>query len=153
MRMKRLVPGAAVVLVIAGLLGCSSNGEAAPEPSASPSPTATADVTESGQIDDVPQLSEGWAGVRKDVTIAQCPTTAGDVTANGTVVNTAAEARDITIVVSWNAPGTTDPLLRLSTTKEDVPAGETADWSVTGTLPADSAECVLSARSGQLAAP
>lgn len=127
------------------LAGCSS-GDSQP----SPSPSGSIEELPRGQIDDVPELAEGWQGIKKDVTIDNCPLQAGDVTADGTVINTASEPRDINIVISWNREGTADPIIRLSTTKEDVPAGETVGWSLSGNLPADAGTCVISAKSGQV---
>jgi hypothetical protein len=42
--------------------------------------------------------------------------------------------------------------MQLVVLEEDLPAGETAKWKVTGDLPADAGLCVLLARSGTLEA-
>jgi len=127
----------------AGLLaGCNdddSNG------TSSPSPSIPESVTEP-----FADLSEGWQGVLRDVTVDACPTSAGDVVAEGAVVNSAGESRDITILASWLAPNTSDPLLQLEQTLTDVAAGATQDWSVSGSLPADAGPCIVGARSGSL---
>lgn len=141
---SRAAATAAVVLVSAGLLAACSD-EPEPEPTTSATPTVPESVTEP-----FADLDEGWQGVLRDVTVAACPTAAGDVVAKGTVLNSAAEPRDITILASWLAPGTSDPLLQLEQTLEDVPAGETRDWSVSGLLPAEAGQCIVGARSGTL---
>ncbi|MCB0911102.1 MAG: hypothetical protein KDB60_05730 [Propionibacteriaceae bacterium] len=75
----------------------------------------------------------------------------GEVTATGTVVNSAGEVRDISIVTSWNAPGTTRSLMQLAVTMPDVPAGKTVRWKASSDLPAVSGPCIVLARSGTLA--
>jgi hypothetical protein len=130
------------------LAACGGGDEEAS--TVSPSASVPVEETPSGEIQDVPVLKENWEGIRADVTVDECPTDAGDVTAQGTVVNSAKKARDIVIVISWNAPDSTDPLLQLSVTKKGVPAGETVDWSASGELPADAGQCIVLARSGEL---
>ena len=98
----------------------------------------------------MPELEEGWEGVLADVAVDTCPIEAGEVTAEGTVVNSADEIRDISIAISWNAPASTDSLMQLAVTKEDVPPGETVSWEVSGALPAAAGQCVVLARSGML---
>ena len=86
-----------------------------------------------------------------DVTVKDCPTAAGQVMASGTVVNSATESRDLSILVSWVAPDSASTLLQLQQTLTDVPAGETRDWSVSGSLQTDAGKCFVGARSGSLA--
>ncbi len=136
----------AAALVLAGCTGSD-------EPAADSSPTAGDSAVEelpSGEIQQVPELEEGWEGILADVTVDSCPTEAGEVTAEGTVVNTADETRDISIAISWNAPDSTDSLLQLSVTEEDLAAGESVSWQVSSDLPSDAGQCVVLARSGTL---
>lgn len=130
-----------------GLTACGGDSEE-PQVPASSAPAEQEEPT--GEIQDVPVLKQGWDGIRADVTVDECPTAQGDVTAGGTVENSAKKARDIVIVISWNAPDSTDPLLQLSVTKKKVPAGETVQWSASGALPADAGQCIVLARSGKL---
>lgn len=157
---------AALAVAIMGLLsGCTGSDEAptasspdtsppaASSPTASSPPANTSAVEElpAGEIQQPPTLEEGWEGVLTDVTLDACPTKAGQVTAEGTVVNSADDARDISILISWNAPDSTDSLLQLAVTEEGVPAGETVNWTASGDLPSDAGQCVVLARSGTLA--
>lgn len=137
---------AIAVVIGTGLVsGCGDDSEA-DDGTPTPSPTAPETVAEP-----FADLEEGWQGVLRDVTVEACPTAAGDAVARGTVLNSATETRDITVLASWLAPGTSDPLLQLQTTLQDVPAGETKDWSVSGALPSDAGQCIVGARSGHLA--
>jgi hypothetical protein len=144
MRRTIATRGALAATSLALLAGCTGSNP-------DPTPSASAvDELPSGEIQEVPDLGKGWEGIRSDVTIKSCPTDAGKVTATGTVVNSADEARDISIVISWNAPQSTDPLLQLAVTKKDVPAGKTVSWKASGELPSEAGQCVILARSGTL---
>lgn len=147
---RRTVRVAAAIMAVCAGMGLTACGGDEEPSAASPSASVPAEEAPTGEIQDVPVLREDWEGIRADVTVDECPTAAGDVTALGTVVNSAKKARDIVIVISWNAPETTDPLLQLSVTEEGVPAGETVDWSASGELPADAGQCIVLARSGAL---
>ncbi len=111
---------------------------------------ATQAQSQSGKVESAPDLNDGWKGVLNDVKVDECPTEAGEVTASGEVVNSAKGSRDITLLVTWNPADSTNPLLQLSVTKKDVPAGETESWSVEGELPSDAGQCFVIARSGKL---
>ena len=166
-RMATVLGGLAVLGLLGGCAAsdessADSDQEAEQTPPASAGVTFTPDVsptvepsatgkTQQGETQQVPQLVDGWEGIRSDVTIDSCPTEAGLVTAEGRVVNSADDARDIAIAVAWNAPDSTATLLQLATVEEGVPAGESIAWSVSGDLPADAGQCVVLARSGVLA--
>jgi hypothetical protein len=142
--------------IVALLCGCTNSEGDAPaiDPPAS-GPSASAPPVQSeveGEIQEAPDLEEGWEGILRDVKMTACDTEAGEVTAKGTVVNSANESRDISILISWNAPNATNSLMQLVVLEEDLPAGETAKWKVAGDLPADAGQCVLLARSGTLEA-
>jgi hypothetical protein len=146
--------GACLIAAAAlGLGACSSDegdGDASPSPSASESGAPSVPDAAEGPKDALPVLAEGWAGILSDVQVQDCPIKAGEVTAKGTVTNSADESRDIAIVVSWNAPNTTDPTMRLVWTATEVGAGETQDWSVTGDLPSDAGRCIVGAQAGTI---
>lgn len=147
-RLTVLVGGAALGLSLVACGGGSDSNE--PSPAAS----AAADQQEeapTGKVDKVPTLDEGWQGIRSDVTVDDCPTTKGDVAAVGTVKNSAKKSRDIVLVVAWNAPDTTDPLMQLTVTKKNVASGKTVKWRAQGSLPADAGQCIVVARSGKVA--
>lgn|GEM_PF-5398797 len=162
--MRQIARGAVMAAVLALLAGCtgsddsSAGGSPAASPPAAGAPAASAPDTgapasgepPAGEVQTLPELEEGWEGILADVTVGSCPTEAGQVTAEGTVVNSADETRDIAIAISWNAPDSTDSLMQLAVTEEDVPPGETVTWSVSGDLPADAGQCVVLARSGAL---
>lgn len=145
---------AALVAAALGLSACSGgDGDEQPTPTASASVTASPPPQPEGgegQQDALPVLAEGWAGILADVQVDACPTKAGKVRAKGTVTNTADESRDIVITVSWNAPDTTDPTMRLVWTSTEVPAGATKKWSVSGDLPSDAGRCIIGARAGTI---
>ena len=164
----RLVASAVAVAVfgLGALSGCSQDGStsdssASPSPSDSVSASANPDASASasaapqslpkGEVQSYATLKDGWAGIRSDVTVKDCPTAAGQVTASGTVVNSATKSRDLSILVSWVAPDSASTLLQLQQTLTDVPAGETRDWSVSGSLQTDAGKCFVGARSGSLA--
>lgn len=170
MRYQTLGQAGLAVAVVGLLSGCTGSDEApaasfpvaSPPPASSPvasppavsSPVASPPAVEklpAGEIQQPPALEEGWEGVLTDVTLSSCPITAGQVTAEGTVLNSADEVRDISILISWNAPDSTDSLMQLAVTEEDVAAGETVTWTVSGELPSDAGQCVVLARSGALA--
>ena len=94
----------------------SSTDEATP--ASSPDERAPA-----GEIEAVPALVDGWDGILADVTVDSCPTVAGQVTAEGAVINSADDDRDIAIVISWNAPDSTNSILQLAVTEAGVPPG------------------------------
>ena len=144
---RRLSSGLGVaalcVVLIAGCSGGGGDGTEGASPSATEAPQ--------GRVDTVPAMASGWDGVRDDVTVDECPLEPGEVTAKGTVKNTAKGARDIVLVVAWNAPDSTNPLLQLSTTVKSLGPGKSAQWSVTGKLPSEAGQCIVLARSGNLA--
>lgn len=143
---RRLVGGLAVVaLSLGAVAGCGSDdGSSSATSEASESAMAT------GEIVSAPELEEGWDGILKDVKIEECQLESGDVTAKGTVVNSAKDQRDLVLLISWNAPDSTKPILQLPVTEKDVPAGKELKWEVSGELPADAGECGVLARSGNL---
>jgi hypothetical protein len=147
-----LARSAAIVVL---LCGCTNQGGASPTsdgPTPDPASAPTGQSQVEGEIQQAPDLEEGWEGILRDVKVTVCDTEAGKATAKGTVVNSADEPRDISILISWNAPNSTNPVMQLVVVEEDLPAGETAKWKVTGDLPADAGQCVLLARSGTLEA-
>jgi hypothetical protein len=143
---RRLTSGLGVAALSVVLVSGCSSGSGGGAESASPSASETAQ----GRVDAVPVLAEGWDGVRDDVTVDECPLEPGEVTAKGTVKNTAKGARDIVLVVAWNAPDSTNPLLQLSTTEKSLGPGKSAQWSVSGKLPSEAGQCIVLARSGNL---
>lgn len=146
--MRRTARAAVAVATLALLAGCTSSDDS---PASSPAEdTAAAEELPAGEVQEVPELDEGWEGVLADVTVDICPIEAGQVTAEGTVINSADEVRDISIAISWNAPDSTDSLMQLAVTEEDVPPGETVSWVMSGDLQADAGQCVVLARSGTL---
>ena len=124
---------------------------ASPTVGFTPDAPSTDGETPAGEIEQVPALVDGWDGIVADVSVDSCPTEAGRVTAEGTVVNSADDDRDIAIVISWNAPDSTDSLMQLAVTEKGVPSGETVTCSASGDLPADAGQCVVLARAGTLA--
>lgn len=160
MRHQTLGQAALAVAMVGLLSGCTGSDEApaASSPATSPPPESspvvsppTVEELQAGEIQQPPALEEGWEGILTDVTLVSCPTKAGQVTAEGTVLNSADEVRDISILISWNAPDSTDSLLQIAVTEEGVPAGETVSWTASGELPSDAGQCVVLARSGKLA--
>lgn len=142
----------AAAALLALLAGCTGSGETpAPDDSPSAGATSSAQELETGEVQQPPELEDGWQGILGDVTVENCPTEAGDVTATGTVLNSAKKPRDISIVVAWNAPDSTRSIMQLAVTKKDVPAGKTVTWKVSGDLPSASGPCIVLARSGELA--
>lgn len=138
--------------VVAGLLvGLTACGGGTSGTSASPSSSSTPRTTVSSTpLPAEPDLGDGAQGIAKDVTITDCPTATGEQTAKGTVVNSAAEARDLSIIIVWLADATGgDPLASGITVLQDVPAGETREWSVSGNVVTQADRCVVNARSGQ----
>jgi hypothetical protein len=102
--------GSAAVLAL--LCGCTNSGGDSPaiDPPAS-GPAASAPPVQSqveGEIQEAPDLEEGWEGILRDVKVTVCDTEAGEVTAKGTVVNSADVSRDISILISWNVPNATN---------------------------------------------
>lgn len=166
MRHRTLGQAALAVAMVGLLSGCTGSDEAPAASSPAVSPPAASSTAASstaagspaaeelppGEIQQPPALEEGWEGILTDVTIDSCPTEAGQVTAEGTVLNSADEVRDILILISWNAPDSTDSLMQLAVIKEGVPAGETVSWTASGDLPSDAGQCVVLARSGKLPA-
>lgn len=145
----------AVALGVSGLLtlslvGCSgSKGATTPgtdQPAAAPK--ASTGVV-SPKLTKVPDL-KGSQGVVKDAKLTGCSTEPGDVEAKGTVVNSAAKARDIVIVVSWVTP-TSDVVARGVTALKAVEPGQTSDWSATSKLKFNGgAQCVMTVNAGTL---
>lgn len=130
--------------------GGADTTPASPAVGFTPDEPLTDGETPAGEIEQVPALSDGWEGIVADVSVDSCPTEAGRVTAEGTVINSADDDRDIAIVISWNAPDSTDSLMQLAVIEERVPPGATVTWSASGDLPADAGQCVVLARSGTL---
>ncbi len=145
----RRMAGVAVVGLLA-LVPVTACGEGASDSQVASDSTPS--LVPAGQIDQPVALKKGWEGVRSQVALYECPVQAGQITASGTVRNTADEARDIAILISWNRPDSTDTVLQLGVTKTDVPAGGTAEWSVSGDLPVDAGPCIINARSGHVRA-
>jgi hypothetical protein len=145
---RQVIVQGALALATLGLLSGCTGSDDAPAPSASAS---AAERPPTGEVQQAPVLKEGWEGILRDVKVVSCPTEAGKVTAEGTVVNSADETRDISILVSWNAPNSTEPLMQLVVTKKGVPDKESVSWKASGDLPADAGQCVILARSGTLA--
>lgn len=148
--MRKCAVWAAAAALSFGLLSGCTGANPTPPSSPAPSVSASSDELPVGKIQQPPALEEGWKGILADVTVTSCPTEAGKVTAVGTVVNSAKKARDLSIVIAWNAPGSTRSLMQLAVTKRAVPAGKKVDWKTSGNLPADSGPCVVLARSGKL---
>lgn len=150
--MREVLARAVVAGALVGVLcGCTGSGDEPPASSSPPATEPTADDLTVGKIQPPPELEKGWQGILQDVTVTSCPTAAGRVTAKGEVINSAEEARDISIVIAWNAPGSTRSLMQLAVTKPNVPAGKTVRWKASSELPSDSGPCVVLARSGRLA--
>lgn len=131
------------VLLAAGLAGCSGAGT---DPSPSPAPTTSLTST---PLPVPPDFGETNAGVAADVTITECPLATGEVVAKGTAVNSASEPRDIAIIIVWLKNDSGSPLGSGMTVLEQVPAGETVDWEVSGVTVDLPERCVLNATAGQ----
>jgi hypothetical protein len=142
---RALAAGCVCALGVQVLAGCTGgsgdSGDAASSPAAQ---------VQSGTIEQPPAMGSGAKDILADVSVEACPTDPGEVTAKGTVENTSKKERDVAVVMMWTRPDGGDPLLRLVFTEEDVPAGKTVDWSMTGDLPAKADSCVISATSGTL---
>ncbi len=129
---RRAVAGSVLILCIPALSACVNDDD------------------QVGTIDTAPAMAEGAQDVLPDVRVQDCSTRAGDVTAKGTVLNSAPDARDIVVVMKWTRPADLEPILQLVSTQKAVPAGEEVAWSVSGALPVDADSCVVSAHSGTL---
>lgn len=133
-------------LLLAGLLsltGCTSNDAS---PAASEAPQVS-----SADLPTVPAFSVGPQGAIDDVTVSDCDTDPGAVTATGTAKNSGKFQRDVVVVVSWAAPGTSDVLARGVTQLDDVSPGESRDWQVSADVAgSQQATCLSAAYAGQL---
>lgn len=139
------------------LAGCSGDSE----PDATPSSTATSSeapataaaegVISPADLPADPRFGARTQGVIKDVTVEQCDTEPGDVTASGTATNSGTVARDMVVTVSWTVGATGDVVAKAIATVDDLAPGDTADWDVEATVPGSTtAACVPTALAGQL---
>lgn len=142
--MRRMLMVASAIVVGLGLVACT--GEGGTDQSPSPVPASTAKST---PLPTPPDFGDSTAGVAADVTITQCPLQTGEVVAKGTAVNSAAEPRDIAVLVIWLKNDSGTPLGSGLTVLEQVPAGETVDWEVSGVTVDLPERCVLNATAGQ----
>jgi len=118
-------------------------------PASTPSPTATA-----AALQELPAFSVGPNGVIADVTTDVCEAGPGRATASGTATNSGRFERDVVVVVSWVAAQSSDVVARAVDRVEDLPPGQSRDWSLSAEVPAgDGLLCVPTAYAGQLAAP
>ncbi len=145
--MKRKGLLAASLALTLSVVGCSGKGENG-EPTPTPVTSQSVSVT---PIPTPPDLGPNVQGVVKDVEITECPTNEGNVVAKGTAKNSAAEVRDIAIMVFWLTNDSGNPLGAGLVTLEDVAPGETVDWQVEAEVFAQADRCVLNVTSGELA--
>lgn len=134
---------AALVLGI-GLAACSGDGGADP----SPTPTRSS-IVQSTPLPEPPDFGDTTAGVAADVTITECPLQTGEVVAKGTAVNSSVEPRDMAIMVIWLKNDSGTPLGSGMVVLEQVPAGESVEWEVSGVTVDLPERCVLNATAGQ----
>lgn len=137
----------AAILVAVGLAGCQvdrSDDLSSPTSGSDQSAPTAAAFSDSGLTDPV--------GVSQDLTKGECSVDPGEVTATGSVVNSASDPADIVVSVSWTADGSA-VVARANETLKQVAPGASQEYKITTTAnpPAgQSLRCVVSAESGTL---
>lgn len=135
-----------------GLAACTggAGGDQSPGPDASSaSAAATSAAPKSTPLPAPPDFGDSKAGVAADVQITECPLAVGDVVAKGTALNSAAEPRDIAVIVIWLKNDSGSPLGSGMVVLPQVPAGETVQWEAAGVTVDMPERCVLNATAGQ----
>lgn len=128
------------VAIACGLMaGCSTQGDLSPSGEA----TSSADG-----VATAPKLAEE-AIVTRDVTQTSCESGPGSVSATGSVKNSAKDARDIVVVVTWTSADGATVLATTPVSLGRVAPGESLDYKAQNTVKgADSSLCTVQARSG-----
>ncbi|MGD9958679.1 hypothetical protein [Nocardioides sp.] len=154
---RRLVVSAAVACLTLGLGACSGSDpdepgaaqtSAATKPTDATSEDAAGDEPSSTQVE--PSMGEDFDGILADVATKSCPTDKGDVKASGTVMNSKDDARDILVSVVWLKKDSGDSVAINYVELKDVPAGESATWSVPASLDRKAGRCLVSAKSNKV---
>ncbi len=143
--------GIVAVTVATLLSGCGLFGDGKDSADAKPSASASIDPdrTSPSDLPEVPQIKD-FEGAVKDVKVGECPTAKGDNKVSGSVKNSTDAAQDYVITISW-ITSRSDVVARGVATVEDLPAGESKKWAVTGELAKSGAyTCTTQVQRGQL---
>lgn len=155
--MKRTVLLSLVSLVVAPVLAltaCSDDGGDTGGGAGSGTASGTSGSSDGSAL---PAFAVGPQGVVDDLTVASCDTGPGAVTASGTIDNSGKFARDLVVVITWVAPGSSRVLARGVATVEDVAPGASGQWTTDAELAdgeggsdGEAVACAPAAYAGQL---
>ena len=149
--MRRATRRTALTAVLVGavvLAGCS--GDDAPAATTATVPAVDPDRVSPGDLVPVPTLADGGEGAVSDVTFGACPTAAGTHTVTATVRNSAAQARDYVITVSW-VNATFDVLARGVAVVAAAEPGVATGAELSAAVPDGAADCTFLVTAGTLA--
>lgn len=139
------------VAVLLSATACSADGPEKVETLPSKSPTAVDTGIISPELPKNPRFKGTVDGIIKDVAVESCDLEEGTVRAAGTATNSAQNAQDIVVSISWAVPTTSDVVARGIAILEDVKAGETLNWDVEAELgSSQTVACVPTALRGTL---
>ena len=151
-RLLRITAPLAAAALVLALGACSddtarepaSKGRASTDPSAAVDPSRVSPSA----LPTAPGLEKS-AGAVKDASFGACDADPGEQTVTAEVTGSAGEARDYVVTVSWiNA--SYDVLARAVEVAEDLAEGETAELTLTATVPAGAEECTFHVVRGTL---
>lgn len=148
-RVRTLLAGALVPALVAGLAGCTSDGDdKKADESSSPSTQAGVDPSKVSPTDlPQPPAIENAAGARQDAEMGECQTDAGSQEVTGKVTNSGGEPIDYVVVVNWVNP-TSDVMGRGIAVLKAVEPGAAVDWSVTAEVAEGADSCTLNVQKG-----
>ncbi|CUR54167.1 exported hypothetical protein [metagenome] len=146
---------AATIVALLATTACSGGEESPGSTPTTPPPSASAEGGGVGGISPklpkLPKFRGEPDGVIADVTVEDCDTEPGAVSANGTATNSAKKARDLVVVMSWAVPSTGDVRARSVSVLDDVPAGDSLAWTAHADLAkGDHVACVATAWRGRV---
>lgn len=131
MRCARYIVAA---LALTGLIaGCTGEAEEA-------APVQTGTIAP-GDLATIPSLDNA-VGAREDVTFGGCSTDTGEAAVSAVVTNSADQARDYVIAVSWTTD-TSDVLARAVGAVSEVAPGASAEVTITAQVPEGATTCAF----------
>lgn len=150
LKSSRIVMVAVAVLLSASACSGNDDPKGGTSPSTSPSASDTGGII-SPPLPKDPKFKGKPEGIIADVVVDSCDTETGTVKASGKATNSAKQAKDIVVSISWAVTTTSDVVARGIATLKDVAPGDTVDWDVEADLKSTEAvACVPTALRGNL---